>query len=140
MEGIEALQQVIPMELVGKEASQQILQEAIRVPVKSDGGLLLASNEEVKDRVKKYIIIYQGPEDNLVSSRVGDERVVENDVLEMDPDEWEDLPSTPKNALIVSRSLDIKLEREVSLSPKPRKKYIREPSMASLVETRSSCK
>ena len=41
----------------------------------------MASNEEVKDRVKKDIIIYQGPEENLVSSRVGDERVVENDVL-----------------------------------------------------------
>ena len=32
------------------------------------------------------------------------------------------------------------MEREASLSPKPKKKSYREPSMASLVETRSSCK
>ena len=60
--------------------------------------------------------------------------------MEMDLDEWEDLPSTPKNDLIVSRSLDIDLEREVSLSPKPRKKYVREPSLASSMETGSSYK
>ena len=46
----------------------------------------------------------------------------------------------PKKSLIFSRSLDIELEREVSISPKPKKKNVREPSMASPVETRSSCK
>ena len=34
----------------------------------------------------------------------------------------------------------IELERKVSLPPKPKKKYVREPSMASPVETTSSCK
>ena len=55
-------------------------------------------------------------------------------------DQWEELPSTPKNTLMAPRLLDIDMEREVSLSPKPRKKYVREPSLASSVETRSSCK
>ena len=32
------------------------------------------------------------------------------------------------------------MEREASMSPKPKKKSNREPSMVSLVETRSSCK
>ena len=112
----------------------------VSVPKESEGGFDLASNEEEKDIVKKDIIIYQCLEDNLVSSRVGDERVVENDVLEKVLDDWEDLPSTPKNALMVSRSLDFEHEREFSLSQKPRKKYVREPSLASLVETRRSCK
>ena len=116
------------------------MQETIRVLGESDGGLLLASNKVVKDRVKKDIIIYQGLEENLVSSRVRDERVVENDVLEKVLDDWEELPSTPKNALMASRSLEFEQEREVSLSPKNRKKYVREPSLASPVETRSSCK
>ena len=99
------------------------------------------SKEEGRDRENKDIIIYQGLEDNLVSSRVGVERVLENDVMEMEnPDEWEDLSSPPNNSLIVSRSLDFELEREVSLSPKPKKKNVREPSMASPMETRSSCK
>ena len=131
------------MVMEGNEASYNIMQvvESVSVPEESKGGLFLASKEEGKDREKKDIIIYQGIEDNLVSSRVGDERVLENDVMEMENlDEWEDLPSTPKNSLIVSRSLDIELEREVSLSPKAKKKYVREPSMASPVETRSSNK
>ena len=41
---------------------------------------------------------------------------------------------------MATRSLDIDLEREISLSPKPRKKYVTEPLVASLVETRSSYK
>ena len=104
------------------------------------GGLDLAPIEEKKDRAKRDIIIYQGPEENLVSSRVGVVREMENEVLEKILDQWEDLPSTPKNAFKVSRSLDIDMEREVSLSPNPRKKYVREPSLASPVETRRSCK
>ena len=46
------------------------------------GGLDLAPIEEKKDRAKRDIIIYQGPEENLVSSRVGVVREMENEVLE----------------------------------------------------------
>ena len=49
-------------------------------------------------------------------------------------------PKTPRKDLAVSRSLEREMEREASLSPKPKKKSYREPSMASPVETRSSCK
>ena len=54
--------------------------------------------------------------------------------------EWEEIPMTPRKALTISHSLDIELEREASLSPKPKKRNVREPYMASLVETRSSSK
>ena len=86
------------------------------------------------------MIIYQGPEENLISSSIGIERANKNEGLEKALDQWEELPSTQKNALMDPRLLDIDMEREVSLSPKPRKKYVREPSLASPVETRSNCK
>ena len=117
--------------------------ESISVLEESKRGLSFASKEEGKDKVKKDIIIYQGPKDNLVSLRVGDARVLENDEIEMenleereDLEEWEDFLWP----LIVSMSLDSELKREVSLSAKPKKKNVREPSMASPVETRNSCK
>ena len=49
-------------------------------------------------------------------------------------------PKKEKESQSVSRSLDGEMDREASMSPKPKKKSIREPSMASPVETRSNYK
>ena len=46
----------------------------------------------------------------------------------------------PKKGQSVSQSLEGDMEREAYGSPKSKKKRNREPSMASPVETRSSCK
>ncbi len=64
----------------------------------------------------------------------------EKEVLVRVLDDWEVPPRTPKKAQIVSRSLETILKREAFLSLKPRKKNLREPSLASPVETRSSYK
>ena len=50
------------------------------------------------------------------------------------------IPKTPRKDLAIFQSLEGEMEREASLSPKPKKKSYREPSMASPVETRISCK
>ena len=47
---------------------------------------------------------------------------------------------TPRKALNVTRTLEKELERETSLSPKPKKKSNQEPSLFLLAKTRSSSK
>lgn len=76
-----------------------------------------------------------------MSSRVGavDDVEKENDILQRES-VWENPPRTPKRALLFSSSLVMVQNRYFSVSPKPKKKSSRIPSVASLAETRSSCK
>ena len=61
-------------------------------------------------------------------------------VSEVEKERQEKVCKTPKKDLSVFSSLEGEMEREASLSPKPKKKNNREPSITSPVETRSSCK
>ena len=100
----------------------------------------LRSTEEEKERENKEIIIFQDPTENLVSASDGATRTDRKDDLVKDLDQREDLLSTRKTGHKASRSLKFDKKGEASLSPKPRKKQIRASSLASPMETRSSCK
>ncbi len=125
----------------GKDAPQHAIQEVVMLssPL-SLGRLDLASIEVEKDRVNRDIIIYQDPEENIVSCIAGRTSIGKLDVLVKELDQWEDLLTNLNISLKASRSLNFGMESEFLLSPKPRKKNVREPSLDSLVETRSSCK
>lgn len=51
--------------------------------------------------------------------------------------EEEETPKIPSKIKMVSQSLEKEMEGEVSLTPEPKKKSYREPSLAMPVETRS---
>ena len=115
------------------------MEELVFFPTDSKREVSMVSKEDVKDGGMKDIIIYQGPKQNIFFSRIGDVRVLETIEIEKENHvEQEDFPSTPRKVLTVSWSLAIELEREASISPKPKKRNIREPSMALPVETRRS--
>ena len=53
------------------------MEESVVFPIDYGRELSVVSKEDVLDRGEKEIIIFQGLEDNLVSSRVEDVRVLE---------------------------------------------------------------
>ena len=96
-----------------------------------------ALEEKMEDmnRDKGKILANQGDHLDIV---VGMQAIPK--VSEVKKERQEEVHNTQKKDLSVFQSLEGEMEREASMSLKPKNKIYREPSMTSLVEIGSSCK